>query len=598
MKQRFIFILVLALALMAVAPALAQDDGLLIWADETRAPILQELGDDFEAEFGVPVTVQEIGLGDARDQLLVAGPVGEGPDIMIIAHDSTGVLVANGAIVPLDLGDLEDEFLPAALNLFTFNNELWGMPYAMENIALIRNVDLVPEAPATWQEVMEISRQLKDSGAADYGFLVQSGDAYHHFPIISAFGGYIFGKNDDGSFNTADLGWASEGGLAAAQWLADMYAEGLMAPNFGNDEIFALFEEGRLGMFVTGPWFSQRIIDTGINYAIDPLPGAGISEHGAPFSGGQGFVISAFSDNQLLAEQFLFDFVATDETMQALFDADPRIPAWKNVDTSSDPNVEFFIAAGENSIPMPAIPEMGAVWSAAANSLTLISQGEDPIAAFEEAQAQIAAAIEIVQSTETIVGVPGSYQSTVGCENDWDPACEATFMENQGDGIYTLTVDVPAGDYEFKFALNGSWDENYGADGERDGANIVLSLAEDTTVTFVFNRNNNVGTFVLADRVIGLPGSHQDEAGCESDWDPACPATLFSAAGDGTYTLTLTLPAGDYEYKVAMNGSWGENYGADGERDGANIALSLGEETEVTFTFDPATNVVTDSVNN
>ncbi|RMG87470.1 MAG: extracellular solute-binding protein, partial [Chloroflexi bacterium] len=179
MKQRFIFILVLALALMAVAPALAQDDGLLIWADETRAPILQELGDDFEAEFGVPVTVQEIGLGDARDQLLVAGPVGEGPDIMIIAHDSTGVLVANGAIVPLDLGDLEDEFLPAALNLFTFNNELWGMPYAMENIALIRNVDLVPEAPATWQEVMEISRQLKDSGAADYGFLVQSGDAYH-----------------------------------------------------------------------------------------------------------------------------------------------------------------------------------------------------------------------------------------------------------------------------------------------------------------------------------------------------------------------------------------------------------------------------------
>ncbi|RME24275.1 MAG: DUF3372 domain-containing protein, partial [Candidatus Zixiibacteriota bacterium] len=238
------------------------------------------------------------------------------------------------------------------------------------------------------------------------------------------------------------------------------------------------------------------------------------------------------------------------------------------------------------------------VWSAAANSLTLISQGEDPVAAFEEAQAQIAAAIEIVQSTETIVGVPGSYQSTVGCENDWDPACEATFMENQGDGIYTLTVDVPAGDYEFKFALNGSWDENYGADGERDGANIVLSLAEDTTVTFVFNRNNNVGTFVLADRVIGLPGSHQDEAGCESDWDPACPATLFSAAGDGTYTLTLTLPAGDYEYKVAMNGSWGENYGADGERDGANIALSLGEETEVTFTFDPATNVVTDSVNN
>ena len=594
MKRYSLWLIVLVLVLALVGPVMAQDDALLIWADAERAPILSDLGEEFEAEFGVPVEVQEIGLGDARDQLLVAGPVGEGPDIMIIAHDSIGVLVENGAIIPMELGDLEDEFLSSALELFRFNNELWGMPYAMENIALIRNTDLVPDAPETWGDVREFSEQLQESSDAQYGFLVQTGDTYHHFPIISAFGGYIFGRNDDGTFNTADLGWASEGGIQAAQWLGNMYEDGLMAPDFGDDEIFALFEEGELGMFVTGPWFSQRIIDTGVNYAIDPLPGAeGVSETGAPFSGGQGFVISAFSEKQLLAEQFLFDFVATDDTMQELFETGGRIPTWKNVDTSDDPNISDFIEAGRNAIPMPAIPEMGAVWAAAGDSLTLVSQGEDPVATFENAQQQIASAIEVVQAGELVVGLPGSHQAAVGCDSDWDPACEATFFESQGSGMFTLTLDIPAGDYEYKVAMNAGWDENYGADGERDGANIALSLEEDSTVTFLYNHNNNMVTHVVGtDAIIGLPGSHQAAVGCAEDWDPTCPATFFTKDGENTYTLTLEIPAGDYEYKIAYNGSWDENYGVDGERDGGNYTLSLDSDATVTFTYDSETHIV------
>lgn len=594
MKRRSILLVMLAIALItiAVAPAVAQDL-LLIWADGERAPILEELGDDFFDEFGVEVVVQQIGLGEARDQLLVAGPVGEGPDIMIIAHDSIGLLVANGAIVPIDLGSLADDFLPAALNLFTFNGELWGVPYAMENIALVRNVDLVPEAPTTWQEVQAISEELSADGI--FGMAIQIPDTYHTYPVISAFGGYIFGRNDDGTFNTSDLGLVSEGGLAAGAWLSDMWTGGFMPQDANDDAIFALFEEGQLAMFMTGPWFSARIVDTGINYSIDPLPGAeGGLDVGAPFSGGQGFVISAFSNNQLLAEQFLFDFVATEDTMQTLFDEGGRIPAFAGVDTSSDPNIEAFIAAGQTSVPMPAIPEMGAVWGASNDALTLISQGEDSTATLENAVVQIGNAIEIVQAEGTTVGLPGSHQAAVGCSADWDPGCETTFFTDQGDGFFTLTLDVPAGDYEYKIALNASWDENYGLDGERDGPNIPLSLAEDTTVTFLFNRATNVVTHVLnTDAIIGLPGSHQAAVGCPGDWDPSCAVTFFTSNGDGTYSLTLNIPAGDYEYKIALNGGWGVNYGVDGERDGANYALSLGEDTEVTFTYDSATNVVT-----
>ncbi len=494
-RSKVLVLVVFALLLASFSNVAAQDEGLLIWADDTRAPVFLELAEQFEAEFGVPVEVAEIAFGDIRDQLLVAGPAGEGPDILIGAHDWLGQLVVNGAVAPIDLAGLEDQFTEPALNAFTFEGQLYGVPYATENIALVRNVDLVPEAPTTWQEVRAISEELQASGEAEYALVLQTGDTYHNFPVISAFGGYIFGRTDDGAFDVSDIGLASEGGLAAAEWLGGMYQDGLMPTNVDSDVAFALFEEGTTAMLVTGPWFSQRITETGVNYSIDPLPGAeGISEQGAPFLGAQGVFISAFSDNQLLAEEFVYGFFATEETMQALYDQDPRIPAWVSVDTTTDPNAEAFLAAGTNAIPMPAIPEMGAVWGAAGDALNLISQGEDPVAAFENANAQIIEAIGLVQSDERIVGVPGSYQDEAGCAADWDPACDVTFMEDQGDGIYTLTVVLPAGEYEYKVAMNGSWDENYGVDGERDGANIVLVLEEETEVTFTYDDNTNIVT--------------------------------------------------------------------------------------------------------
>jgi len=60
-------------------------------------------------------------------------------------------------------------------------------------------------------------------------------------------------------------------------------------------------------------------------------------------------------------------------------------------------------------------------------------------------------------------------------------------MVEGDDGLFTLTVDIPAGDYEFKVALNGDWGINYGSDGQQDGPNYTLSLAEDSTVTFTYD---------------------------------------------------------------------------------------------------------------
>lgn len=497
-KRFFLGLMSLTLALGTLGSVLAQDDNtLLIWADNERAPLLESLAEQVEADLGITLEVQVMGLGDARDQLLVAGPAGEGPDILITAHDSIGQFVANGAIVPLELDEeFRALFTESALNLFTYNGQLWGIPYATENVALIRNVDLVPEAPTTWQEVRDISEQIHAADESKYGFVIQTGNTYHNFPITSAFGGYVFGTNEDGTFNVADVGLASEGGLAAAEWLSNMYKDGLMPTNVTDDVVFDLFTSGDAAMFITGPWFSKRIAETGVNFSIDPIPGAEDGmDVGAPFAGGQGFVISAFSDKQLLAETFLLDYVATTDFMQAIFDQGGRPSAFVDVDTSTDPAIAGFTAAGSNAIPMPAIPEMNAVWASSDAALNLISQGEDPVESMTNAVTQIGEAIVVQQSgAVNSVTVAGSLQDEAGCAGDWDPTCTNTFLTDDGTGVWTGTFSLPAGEYEYKMALNADWAENYGAEGARDGANIPLVLTEDTDVTFTYDHNTHAVT--------------------------------------------------------------------------------------------------------
>jgi hypothetical protein len=91
--------------------------------------------------------------------------------------------------------------------------------------------------------------------------------------------------------------------------------------------------------------------------------------------------------------------------------------------------------------------------------------------------------------------VPGSWQAASGlCEGDWDPACEGTALTDNGDGTYSATFDVPAGDYEAKVALDGAWTENYGVDGAADGDNILFTVAEDGPVTFTWDSETKILT--------------------------------------------------------------------------------------------------------
>jgi maltose-binding protein MalE len=62
----------------------------------------------------------------------------------------------------------------------------------------------------------------------------------------------------------------------------------------------------------------------------------------------------------------LLDYVATEPIMTALYEADPRNPAYQEtfaVITDGNEIAKTFALSAEQGVPMPNIPEMGNVWT-------------------------------------------------------------------------------------------------------------------------------------------------------------------------------------------------------------------------------------------
>jgi len=394
--KRFVALTLVLLSVLGVAlTAAASTEGkLVIWADELRTTVVKDLAKEFTTKYKVPVEVQELAFGDIRDQLAVAGPAGKGPDIIVGAHDWLGQLVTNGLIEPLDFAK-QKEFSPVALNAFTWGKNLYGVPYAIESIGLFYNKTLIPNPPKTWDELLTIGRAISDKASKKYGFVIPQPDPYHTFPMMSATGGYVFGTNPDGTLNPLDVGLNNNGAVRGLELLMQLVKEGIMPTGIDYPTMMSLFKEGRMGMIVTGPWAIAEIREAKVNYGFTKIPTID-GKAPRPFVGVQGFMISSFSKNKMLAKAFLNDYIATEATMKAIFDKDPRPAAHLGVAAKiTDPDIVGTLESANAGIPMPAIPEMASVWSAWSNALELVFNGKlTPQQALNEAVVQIIATIK------------------------------------------------------------------------------------------------------------------------------------------------------------------------------------------------------------
>lgn len=178
-------------------------------------------------------------------------------------------------------------------------------------------------------------------------------------------------------------------------------------------------------------------------------------------------------------------------------------------------------------------------------------------------------------STVTLVGEFNSWNATPN-------------MVVTGENEVAATINLPKGRYEFKILAGNTWygnsseinntTENVSADGVllfEAGFNSIL-VAAGGEYTFVYNKmTNNLRVTYVPDTIF-IRGSF-NEWGTDN---------VMTEIENGKYTATLTLSAGEYEFKAAN-----EDFTMEWPQ--FNQTLSLDRKSEVTFYLDIYANTLT-----
>ena len=378
-----------ALALVGCAGGAGETDAegttkLTVWVDAERVDALKEVAASYEDKTGIKVDLVSKDNAKIKDDFIQQVPTGKGPDITMGAHDWLGELVTNGVVAPIELSEKEGDFLEVAYNAATYEGKQYLLPYAVENLALLRNADLAPTAPATFDD-MAPGQFVVEQGA--------DGNPYHLYPFQTSFGAPVFGSDENG-YDASDLQLGNAGGESFATWLAAQGAAKTISTEVTGDIAKEKFTKGEAAYWLTGPWNVSAALDAGINLAVDVIP-APSDQPAQPFAGVKGFFLSEQSDNKVAANDFLVNYLATEDVQTALYESGNILPALKASAeaASSDPIVAGFAAVGAEAVPMPAVPAMGAVWQFWGITEAAILNGEEPVAAWQKLAADVQGAI-------------------------------------------------------------------------------------------------------------------------------------------------------------------------------------------------------------
>ncbi|MCR9204638.1 MAG: extracellular solute-binding protein, partial [Halobacteriovoraceae bacterium] len=181
-----------------------------VWtSSENVSRAMKSMTPQFEKEFGETVVVTILNK-DLTTQFKTAAIAGKGPDILCWANDVVGELASSGLIEPLLLEKkFKDSFYPSALKSFTFEGKLYGYPYDVEAVALIRNTSLKKSPFRSFEDLLSWSKAKTNQD--NYPFLFDIKNFYFNFMFFSAGGGYIFGDKKVASgvsLNPQDVGLA------------------------------------------------------------------------------------------------------------------------------------------------------------------------------------------------------------------------------------------------------------------------------------------------------------------------------------------------------------------------------------------------------
>jgi multiple sugar transport system substrate-binding protein len=345
--------LVLVLALVAAACTSGGDDDqngatgassgpihLIMWEGYQPPPAdlpvefesIDRMVKEFEAQNpDITIELQYVNSDNALQKATVAIQGNQQPDISYQYGTNMAQLAESPKIVDLtdrvQSADYNwDDFYPGEQAVATVDGRVLGVPALVDNLAVVYNKDLFAAAgvaePAgdwTWDDLRAAGSAVTDPANKIFGmaFPVDGSETtvWEYEAMLWAAGGEILNAdNTEAAFNSA-------AGVRALQTLVDSNQDGSMyldfQPDVGKSE--QLFNSGKVGMIITGPWDLSAFPD--VNYGVQVMPSFDAGGNHQTIAGPDNWVI--FDNGQARVDaawKFLSFMTSPDQVLQDSLD--------------------------------------------------------------------------------------------------------------------------------------------------------------------------------------------------------------------------------------------------------------------------------------
>ena len=338
------------------------------------------------------ITFEVTNPGDTellRQDFQTAALAGTPPDLLWTVNDHAGPFTTADIIVPVD--DLVDLGLYAdgALAAVDLNGQHWGVPITSGNhLMLYYNKDLVPTPPATTDDLLAMTDDLKAQGVTPLAY--NQTEAFWLVPWLGGFGGAVFAE--DGvtpTLNTPEM-------VATLAWLKQLKDEGIVPPESDYPGADTLFQEGKAAMIINGDWTLGAYKDLfGDKLGVARIPTVSATgKPPAPYTSGKYFMVPAGLDEDTQAVVVDFIKFATNQANQLdMVSLLARLPALKTALEDASITADPYLAGSADQmvagVGMPAVVEMRCNWDAMKPEMLAVLSGdktpEDAAAAMQSA---------------------------------------------------------------------------------------------------------------------------------------------------------------------------------------------------------------------
>ncbi|MFV0386538.1 extracellular solute-binding protein [Paracoccus sp. (in: a-proteobacteria)] len=258
-------------------PALAEEISWIYCGDKID-PIHERAVKEWEAKNeGWTVKVEVVGWAQCQDKATTLAAAGSPAGMAYVGSRTLKEFAENELIVPVPMTDEEKaSYYPNIVDTVTFDDTQWGVPIAFSTKALYWNKDLFTQAgldpempPKTWAEEIEMAKTIKEkTGIPGFGLVAKTFDNTMH-----QFLHWVYTNNGKIIDAEGNIVMDNPQVLAALQAYKDMVPWSEEGPTaYEQNEVRAIFLDGKAAMIHSGSGAAARLKDTKINWGVTTLP--------------------------------------------------------------------------------------------------------------------------------------------------------------------------------------------------------------------------------------------------------------------------------------------------------------------------------------